>query len=244
MQSVRFDAIPLSAWCPDVWVHRKSLRMHFDHCFVCRRSLSATHRRCYLEAVSFGLKNNPIECSACSNDHSNAPYWWNADDRRVSMKSSTWYRKYLVFWSDWWVCSNKTCERHGNIYRPCTSPSPICWWATFDHHSIQPPKSEGTLPVKRTGKLALAQWVATGGRENMRYTLKIPAIESVKLDVYDSSKNSLISMANAMNAPAVAWTTKYILSGESPESDSVSKNSKSEYPANAFKEILNCANRR
>lgn len=58
------------------------------------------------------------------------------------------------------------------------------------------------------------------------HTLKIPAIESVKLDVYDSSKNSLISMANARNAPAVTWMTKYNLSGVSPESDAVSKNSK------------------
>lgn len=61
-------------------------------------------------------------------------------------------------------------------------------------------------------------------REWMR-TLKIPAIDSVKLDVYDSSKNSLISMANARNAPAVTLMNKYNLSGVSPASDTVSKNS-------------------
>lgn len=35
------------------------------------------------------------------------------------------------------------------------------------------------------------------------FTLKIPEIASVKLDVYDSNKNSLISIANARNAPQV-----------------------------------------
>lgn len=56
-------------------------------------------------------------------------------------------------------------------------------------------------------------------------TLKMPAIESVRLDVYDRSRNSLISMANARNAPAVEVMIKYNLSDESPVSDTVSKNS-------------------
>lgn len=53
---------------------------------------------------------------------------------------------------------------------------------------------------------------------NLNYcfnTLKIPAIDNVKLDVYERTKNSLTSMINAINAPVdILIKTKIILSIE------------------------------
>lgn len=40
----------------------------------------------------------------------------------------------------------------------------------------------------------------------------MPEIDSVKLDVYDSNRNSLTSMANAIKAPAVTLHAKTIAS--------------------------------
>lgn len=43
---------------------------------------------------------------------------------------------------------------------------------------------------------------------HLEITLKIFAMASVKLDVYDNNRNSLISIANAMNAPQVSLNAK------------------------------------
>lgn len=46
------------------------------------------------------------------------------------------------------------------------------------------------------------------------FTLNIPDIDNVKLDVYDSNINSLTSIANAINAPAVILVAKITASGD------------------------------
>lgn len=43
---------------------------------------------------------------------------------------------------------------------------------------------------------------------HLEITLKIFAMARVKLDVYDNRRNSLISIANAMNAPQVSLNAK------------------------------------
>lgn len=43
-------------------------------------------------------------------------------------------------------------------------------------------------------------------------TLNIPATDNVKLDVYDKTRNSLISIANARNAPIVIFVSSNALS--------------------------------
>lgn len=47
----------------------------------------------------------------------------------------------------------------------------------------------------------------------------MPEIAKVKLDVYDNKRNSLISIANAINAPNVIFMAKKTPSGDTEESD-------------------------
>lgn len=65
-------------------------------------------------------------------------------------------------------------------------------------------------------------WTVNGSLK-YKFTLKMFAIASVKLDVYDNSKNSLISIANAINAPPVNFNAIKIALGDT-ESLTVSDN--------------------
>lgn len=57
----------------------------------------------------------------------------------------------------------------------------------------------------------------------------MPEMAKVKLDVYDSSRNSLTSIANAMNAPPVIVIAN-ITTSDDTESDALSDNFNSASP--------------
>lgn len=58
----------------------------------------------------------------------------------------------------------------------------------------------------------------------------MPDMASVKLDVYDNNKNSLTSIANAINAPPVIFIANIIPSGDNESDDAVSDNFSSASP--------------
>lgn len=60
----------------------------------------------------------------------------------------------------------------------------------------------------------------------------MPEIANVKLDVYDKSKNSLTSKANAINAPDVILNAKNITSVDTDESDAESESFNNVSPSN------------
>lgn len=92
-------------------------------------------------------------------------------------------------------------------------------------------KTNWTISWNKNRNIQIGRWYDK--IESNNFTLKIPDIDSVKLDVCDNKRNSLISIANAIIAPQVIFNANETTSN-GINSDDVSDNLRSSPPICVF----------